>query len=1009
MKISPKKPMSFDIDSRFSTEDLVEKSYGFYYPTPGISGLLVKMARIVESRGDCDQALTLAQAACERVEIENLDASHIVDSFEYFWGLNKKYGEEEFRFLDQVETLDYGVYIHALVQLPYSDDSRIRYQLACINQAVAHRDCNPATTRLLLCAKFWAHHIRGESTLAGEAFTAWEKRATESTKPESTVALAYEILMLNELGRFTQARNHSTGEDDVRIHIALIEAYAHTGMLDDAASWALMCLGGVVGGNLVGHYTAIARILPLLADEVRCYVQFAAYLLHQSGMVPQAQCEQLRSIFAAVSEFDVLPELSQAHQISEEAQLFVMALKIFSEPDPSVRLRRSLVRRLDDHRANHSYGGVGEFLWAHIMASLVRDTKGAQRRFWFSRVCDFSHHIPWLAVDLAQWCVDHAEPGDEVEALYSAAKTIVANKDLALVPEFYEACRRWAGQTKHLENDRVSTARGYFELGRLATIHKDWETARNELLTSITLHISGDWIRDLEDALCENPLIEDAEYDELDHVMLEAETSLDPADFERVYLLACDCQHEVYQMACLYHIVENRVMGTHLFQLIEPVRAWIDLCIHNDRRRPQDILFGHLIKNYQYYIWALCEHPATTVEDFRQAVEHFEAMLIAKSFLGIQLGDSSPDISWRLALSRTLIAYRFCDLNTAHEQRKIWCVPADKQWIGLREIETIYCIDEHVRTGNFEQGLAWVRESWGETELDTWLKAALLDLSVMAHEPDQAAQWFSELGDFSLAQHVASQCGKYQLYMAVAGEYGVLRYLARLVEQGESQLQPVLRDRVFSVLSVWNHVDLPRNMGCLSSALAVAVRVGFHHDELIPLTLSVVGNEWVDAQELFNPTASDAAKWFEEVAHAIGRLFESGHTPHGDSGAIYVSDLEAVREFFVEYFDAKTVGLYRNSATEVCTDYVVFEDTCNSIAYHCGLCIEIIQTPEGQRATNGVTIPLENSNNVDKIAQKLRRDGYEILIEPHETSDGKYESTVLGVEEIPITLSAGLR
>ncbi len=121
--------------------------------------------------------------------------------------------------------------------------------------------------------------------------------------------------------------------------------------------------------------------------------------------------------------------------------------------------------------------------------------------------------------------------------------------------------------------------------------------------------------------------------------------------------------------------------------------------------------------------------------------------------------------------------------------------------------------------------------------------------------------------------------------------------------------------------------------------------------------------------------------------------------------AMYVNDLEAVKDFFVTYFGAKPNEGYHNKKTDFRSYFLCFED---------GARLEIMNRPamedqDKALARTGyahIAFSLGSKEAVDAMSEKLKRDGYEVISGPRTTGDGYYESCIIGVEgnQVEITV-----
>lgn len=113
--------------------------------------------------------------------------------------------------------------------------------------------------------------------------------------------------------------------------------------------------------------------------------------------------------------------------------------------------------------------------------------------------------------------------------------------------------------------------------------------------------------------------------------------------------------------------------------------------------------------------------------------------------------------------------------------------------------------------------------------------------------------------------------------------------------------------------------------------------------------------------------------------------------------AMYVQDLEKTKEFFMKYFAAKSNAMYHNPNTDFKSYFLSFDD---------GARLEIMQKPgveaqtENQMRTGFIhmAISVGSKEEVDKLTETLKQDGYMVTSGPRTTGDGYYESCVVAVE-----------
>ena len=121
--------------------------------------------------------------------------------------------------------------------------------------------------------------------------------------------------------------------------------------------------------------------------------------------------------------------------------------------------------------------------------------------------------------------------------------------------------------------------------------------------------------------------------------------------------------------------------------------------------------------------------------------------------------------------------------------------------------------------------------------------------------------------------------------------------------------------------------------------------------------------------------------------------------------ALYVNDLDAAKQFFTRYFDARSNELYHNATTGFRSYFLSFDD---------GAHLEIMTRPdmddlEKPLARTGFAHPafsVGSPEAVDRLTAQLAADGYRVASGPRTTGDGYYESCIVALEgnQIEITV-----
>ena len=121
--------------------------------------------------------------------------------------------------------------------------------------------------------------------------------------------------------------------------------------------------------------------------------------------------------------------------------------------------------------------------------------------------------------------------------------------------------------------------------------------------------------------------------------------------------------------------------------------------------------------------------------------------------------------------------------------------------------------------------------------------------------------------------------------------------------------------------------------------------------------------------------------------------------------AMYVNDIEQVRDFFVKYLGGKSNDGYHNPKTDFRSYFISFDT---------GARLEIMNKPDlvdEEKSLNRtgfihVAFSVGSKERVNQLTQLLQDDGYSIVSGPRTTGDGYYESCVVVVEgnQIEITV-----
>lgn len=121
--------------------------------------------------------------------------------------------------------------------------------------------------------------------------------------------------------------------------------------------------------------------------------------------------------------------------------------------------------------------------------------------------------------------------------------------------------------------------------------------------------------------------------------------------------------------------------------------------------------------------------------------------------------------------------------------------------------------------------------------------------------------------------------------------------------------------------------------------------------------------------------------------------------------AIWVSDIEKMRRFYEEYFNAKSGEKYVNQKKNFTSYFLSFTEGSRLELMH-KPAISAIVNKEEHLGFIHFAISVGSKEKVDSLTDKIRQDGFKITGEPRTTGDGYYESVVLDPEgnRIEITI-----
>ncbi|MFT4569004.1 MAG: lactoylglutathione lyase [Saprospiraceae bacterium] len=125
-----------------------------------------------------------------------------------------------------------------------------------------------------------------------------------------------------------------------------------------------------------------------------------------------------------------------------------------------------------------------------------------------------------------------------------------------------------------------------------------------------------------------------------------------------------------------------------------------------------------------------------------------------------------------------------------------------------------------------------------------------------------------------------------------------------------------------------------------------------------------------------------------------------------DHLAIWVKDLEKMKDFYVAYFNATANDKYHNSKKGFLSYFLTFDSDCRLEIMHKSPILDAkIQSTTEYLGITHFSVSVGSKEAVDLLTNELRGSGYEIVGEPRTTGDGYYESVILDPENNRIEIT----
>lgn len=121
--------------------------------------------------------------------------------------------------------------------------------------------------------------------------------------------------------------------------------------------------------------------------------------------------------------------------------------------------------------------------------------------------------------------------------------------------------------------------------------------------------------------------------------------------------------------------------------------------------------------------------------------------------------------------------------------------------------------------------------------------------------------------------------------------------------------------------------------------------------------------------------------------------------------AIWVADLELMRNFYECYFGLASGEKYYNTTKDFTSYFLSFNDGARLELMHRPTIQDNNRRPQEYMGITHFAISVGSKEKVDALTERLRIDGYIIVGAPRTTGDGYYESVILDPEENRIEIT----
>ena len=129
-----------------------------------------------------------------------------------------------------------------------------------------------------------------------------------------------------------------------------------------------------------------------------------------------------------------------------------------------------------------------------------------------------------------------------------------------------------------------------------------------------------------------------------------------------------------------------------------------------------------------------------------------------------------------------------------------------------------------------------------------------------------------------------------------------------------------------------------------------------------------------------------------------------------DHIAIWVDDLEKMRDFYLQYFDTTSGDLYVNPEKKFSSYFISFKGGSSRVELMNRHDISKSNTAQGlSMGLTHLAFTVGSRERVDEMVEMFRKNGFEIDGEPRLSGDGYYEAVILDPESNLVELLAEVK